>query len=229
LGRYFFLSYAHGDRADDQRVEDFFTELSVEIRALTGDDQDEVVGFHDFHNLRAGDAWPEELIKELCTSWTFVPLLSPRYIRSEFCGKEWAVFAQRVDAYKAETGRPAPSIIPVFWIPTSLPPALTHIHQRDPSFGAAYQTHGLRHLMRLERDREATAFVAALAKRILEVAHGFRLPPIDQRQWPDFHTVPNIFGSPVIPSPRNDSRPTPNERPRIDRPILKLDNWDSPD
>lgn len=236
MGLYFFLSYAHGDRADDQRVERFFDDLSTEIRVLTGDDHDEIVGFRDFGSLRVGDTWPLKLIDALCRAWTFVALLSPRYVRSRLCGKEWTVFARRVTAYRAETGALAPSIIPVFWVPTELPPALADIQQRDPSFGELYQTHGLRYLMRLDHEREAAAFIGALAHRIVDVARRFPLPPLHRR--PDFHTVPSVFGPPdepaasdppVAPAPRPGSQTVPGEWSPRNRPILKLDACDSPD
>lgn len=232
MGLYFFLSYAHGDQADDERVERFSADLSTEIRARTGDDQDIIVGFHDFRNLRIGDTWPHELIEAMSTARTFVALCSPRYFRSLQCGREWTVFARRVHAYLAETGRRAPSIIPVFWIPTEVPPALGDIHQRDRSFGELYEAEGLRELMRLERRREYDSFVGALARRVQEVFRAYPLPVSDQR--PDFHTVPSAFGpgdsgDPWADPPRQAPVRRQDGRPPPQRPILKLDTCDSPE
>jgi hypothetical protein len=233
LGLYFFLSYAHGDRVDEERVASLFADLSTELRTLTGDDHHEVVGFHDFRNLRAGDAWPRELTDALSTARTFVALCEPRYFRSRFCGKEWTVFARRVAAYQSETGQHAPSIIPVIWVPQEPPPLLADIHYRDESFGQLYHTHGLRELIRLEQWQAYNTFVGALAARIRHLATTYPLPAARER--PDFHVVPNAFETdagvaraaseaagdrPVIPAPR--PKPAPNPPPP--RPILNLDD-----
>lgn len=240
LGLHFFLSYAHGEQADNDRVGRFFSDLSTEIRILTGDDRHEVVGFHDSRNLRAGDPWPRELVEALATASTFVALCSPRYIRSPQCGKEWAVFAERVDAYETATGKHAPSIIPVFWVWTEdVPAVVADIQHRDQSFGERYEAEGLRELMRMDQDRDYHRLVRGLAIRIRDVARTFELPRLDRR--PDFHQVASAFEpqpaedpGPLggnrweIPTPRPELRPAdgkavePGEPPPR-RPILELD------
>lgn len=234
---YFFLSYARGGPTDDDHMDTFFNDLSTEVRTLTGDDHHEVVGFHDSNNLRAGDAWPQELVEALATAWTFVPLCSPRYFRSSYCGKEWAVFAQRVAAYEAGHGRRAPSIIPVFWVRTRMPDGLGNIQHRDPSFGEAYEGDGLRELLRLDRRHDYATFVRALALRIHRVASEFPLPPLPGR--PDFHRVQSAFHGPAVPASQQEAIPAPRpesgaaaptwDGPAPWRPVLKLDPGDSTD
>jgi hypothetical protein len=229
---YFFLSYAHGDQIDDDRVARFFADLSTEIRAFTGDDRDEVVGFHDFGNLRAGQTWPKELIDALCEAGTFVAFWSPRYFKSQFCGKEWTIFAERVDRLHQQTGIRPPSIIPVLWVPVTPPMGLGDLHHRDPLFSQAYQIHGLRELMRLDRWTEYKAFVGALARRIREVAVRYPLPVPSLRA--DYHAVPSAFhprgtSDPPIPTPGAQPPVRSRPGPLPPRPILALDQTDQPD
>jgi hypothetical protein len=233
---YFFLSYAHGDPQDDKWVAQFFADFSTEIRVLTGDRPVEVVGFHDHRNLRAGDLWPEELVDALSAALTFIPLCSPRYFRSRYCGQEWTVFADRVAAFRRSSGRQPPSIIPVFWAWTEIPEALGDLHHRDPSFGAHYQADGLRELLRLERHRDYRAFVRALAIRVHDVATRFPLPAARQR--PDFRSVPSAFGAhtgppdpptPGPPAPLPDPHQPREQHTPPERPILELDPPDVTD
>ena len=217
----FFLSYAHGDRRDNRRVAQFFDDVSTQLRVVTGADPNEVVGFHDHKNLRVGDKWPDELVHALSSALTFIPLFSPRYFNSRYCGQEWTVFADRVAAYRRETGRRAPSIIPVFWVPTPVPAAVGDIHHHDQSFDGWYEADGLRDLIRFQRHLDYETLVGALADRIREVAEEFPLPPTSDR--PDFHRVTNAFDSaglpPDSPSPtpfdprRPDDQPAPPTRP----------------
>jgi hypothetical protein len=181
-----FLSYAHGERADDERVHRFFDALCTEIRVLTGADRGAVVGFHDNGILRAGDDWPRELAAALATAHTLVALWSPRYFRSEFCRTEWAVFDARIRSGTPIGVRPSRAI-PVVWVRTAVPAALSHVQYRDASFGAAYDRLGLRRLMR-EDERRYTRFVAALAERIVEVAAGPPLPALNG--WDDLARRP---------------------------------------
>jgi hypothetical protein len=235
---YFFLSYAHGDQIDDDRVARFYDDLSTEIRVLTGGDRDEIVGFHDFGSLRAGQTWPRELIDALCVARTFVAFWSPRYFKSHFCGKEWSVFAGRVASYRAAAGIQPPAIIPVLWVPVTPPVHLGDLHHRDPSFGDAYQHVGLRELMRVDRWSEYKAFVGALAGRIRDIAERYELPEPVQR--PDYHAVPSAFHPPdragrpdPVPPPvvplAVELPPRDRRGPLPPRPILALDQTDQPD
>jgi len=231
---HFFLSYAHGDHRDDEWVARFSGDLATEIRALTGDDQDTDMGFLDNRNLHAGVLWPRALVDALSSAHTFIALCSPRYFRSRYCGQEWAVFADRLRAYRQETGRQAPSIIPVFWIVTDVPASLGDIQYRDKTFGARYEREGLRELMRLDIRPDYATFVRALAIRVHKVATAFPLPPAERR--PDFHSVSNAFGldgagpNPPDPTPVAPDQRDPGEtHPRMRRPILEFDPTDLPD
>lgn len=171
---YFFLSYAHGERDDKARVQQFFNDLSTEIRVLTGEDGGTAVGFHDDGALRIGDDWPRELFEALCRAQTMIALFSPRYFRSEFCGKEWAVFSARVRRWERRGGSRQARLIPIFWVRrTTVPDTLGHLQQSDARFGDTYEREDLRELLREHargRSGEYERFVSALALMITEIA-----------------------------------------------------------
>lgn len=201
---YFFLSYAPGQ--SDDLAGQFFDDLCAEVREHVGCERGEPVGFREPRDPRGGESWPVELVEALQGCRSLVALLSPRYLNSRACGKEWGVFAERLRRYRASTGRQASLLMPVFWIPTTLPDDLSHIQYRDRSFGDEYDRHGLRELMRLRKYRDAyLEFVTSLAVRL--TATGLPdVPPLPVT--PDFRTAPSGFatGPSTAPEPGNGQR-----------------------
>ncbi|MBF9128051.1 TIR domain-containing protein [Plantactinospora sp. S1510] len=218
---YFFLSYAHGERDDRVRVQQFFNDLSTEIRVLTGEDGGTAVGFHDDGALRIGDDWPRELFEALCRAQTMIALFSPRYFRSEFCGKEWAVFSTRVRRWQQHGGSRQARLIPIFWVRrTRVPDVLGHLQHRDARFGDTYEREDLRELLR-EHARghsgEYERFVSALALMITEiVVEGTPMPESDPHS--EFQSDLRAVGSAFHPSP-DPARPAgPVERAPVPEP-----------
>jgi hypothetical protein len=196
---YFFLSYAHGE--NDDLVAAFFEDLCAEVRTYTGDDQNEQVGFLDNDALRAGASWPTDVIDAVSTCRVFVALCSPRYFRSEPCGKEWAVFGWRLAAYTRATNHRAPALMPLLWVARDPPASLGDIQHSDKLFGLDYNRHGVRQLMRISTHRNAyLELVTALAKRICQIADEHDVPPLKTR--PDWHAVPSTFHSPQAAADR---------------------------
>jgi len=195
---HFFLSYARGAPDDNARVQRFFHDLSTEIRVLIGDDNDVVVGFHDHGALRSGDDWPRELFDALCQAQTMIALFSPRYFRSEYCGREWTVFSERVRRWETQDGSRRARLIPIFWVRTKVPDTVEHVQHRDVRFGEAYDREDLRELMR-EKDRNYEKFVRAVAIAVTDITdltnEGQWMPPSDPRAHlgPDLRVVPSAF------------------------------------
>lgn len=199
---YFFLSYAHNDDNDD--VAAFYKDLSVQLRVRTGADRDSRVGFRDNNNLRAGEAWPVELIDAISTANTFLALYSPRYFKSKVCGQEWSVFAHRLAEYEARYGRRAPALIPLMWVDdTEVPAHVKDIQHGDISFGQEYAKHGAWGLAQMRNTRHHDAyldFVKAVAVRIKSIAATYHLPEYSgPRKLTD---IPNAFDptAAVIPA-----------------------------
>ncbi|MFB9239120.1 TIR-like protein FxsC [Plantactinospora siamensis] len=205
---YFFLSYARGD--DDVFVEEFYRDLSREVRVRAGLDRGQEVGFVDMHSIELGAAWSERLVSALSTCRSFIALCGPRYFTSEACGREWHVFASRAERYERDTGQPSSALLPILWLPPRRMPEVASALQYDSDvLGEAYRKTGLRQLLRLQRNREAYIdFVDALADRIVETADTHELP--QPEELPQFDEIPNAFRS--VPGGRR-ALPTPPSSP----------------
>jgi hypothetical protein len=210
--RYFFLSYAHGQH--DDLVKAFFTDLSGEVREHAGRDRDYEVGFRDHHDVNM-DRWSPDLVNALQTAQTFIALCSPGYFRSASCGREWWVFAQRLALLRRD-GLPPPALIPLFWLPTEIPAHLTDLQYSDPSFGTAYEQHGLRRLLQLGRLRDDyLEFVTAVAVRVTATAEQHTPPPLVPT--PTFASAADAFAAevPALRSPTPVRRRSPAKLPLL--------------
>jgi FxsC-like protein len=199
---YFFLSYARGD--DDLFVQRFFRDLSSEVRTHAGLSANEEVGFFDVHSLEVGEVWSPRLVLALSQCRSFIALCSPRYFVSEPCGKEWAVFADRVREYERVHKQQTAALLPLLWLPPRrLPPVVSALQFDNDDLPEAYRRAGLRQLMRLQRHQDSyLEFVSDLARRIVEVVDGHRLPA--RHNTVQFDTVPSVF------HPTGPARPAPN-------------------
>jgi len=104
--RYFYLSYAHspplaGSRLDastpDEWVREFFQDLSQAVNRRASPERGLAAGFIDLH-VPSGQEWKETLVRALGEAEVFVPLYSPGYLSRSWPGREWACFAQRIEA-----------------------------------------------------------------------------------------------------------------------------------
>ena len=73
----FFTSYAHADASDDDLLRTFYSDLSVELKRITGAQNDE---FLDTKNIVSGEEWRRSLEGALGSS------LLPRGRPSGICG-----------------------------------------------------------------------------------------------------------------------------------------------
>jgi FxsC-like protein len=174
---YFFLSYARED--DPEYVRRFFHDLSSQVRNLSGADRDEPVGFLDEQSLRMGQRWSVALGEALSTCRCFVAMTSPRYFRRDYCGREWAVFSDRLAAYERQWNRQAPALLPIRWIPMSpMHPLAAEIQGTGAGLAAeSYLDYGLRQMLDLQRFHDDyRAFVFDLARLIVSVAGAHDVP-----------------------------------------------------
>lgn len=107
----FFLSYAHGPRPD--LVKSFFEALSGHVQQLFGLSAD-LVGFMDDSSLQPGERWSDSLVTALGTCSVFVPLISPAYVRSKWCAREWHAFHRR-SMRTVRPGRSTTPVLPLLW------------------------------------------------------------------------------------------------------------------
>lgn len=200
----FFLSYANADA--DGYVTMFFTDLAREVQQLTGAGTAET-GFRDQTSLRTGSVWPQELMEALNTARAFVPLYSPNYFASEFCGREWTLFAARVERYRRQNnGDVPPTVLPVQWVPAPyLPEVAQQIQYGHEALGAVYAKEGLFYLLRLKRYRDDYLEVLhRLAQRLVEVTERYPMPPLDA-DYPVADAVSAFAAGPL--AGRNNRRP----------------------
>lgn len=185
-GAYFFLSYAHAVRRDDQDTEDpdvwvhqLFRDLCDHIAQITGLSAGKV-GFMD-RELKSGNEWPWRLSRHLATCRVFVPLYSRRYFQSTHCGKEWSAFRNRARNGAAQASGHPETIIPALWSPVRLedfPLAAKSIHFEPRDFGQPYAEYGFFAIMKVKRFRDDYDWtVLQLARQIVDVAERTKVPP----------------------------------------------------
>ncbi|GIH08693.1 hypothetical protein Rhe02_67600 [Rhizocola hellebori] len=194
---YFFLSYARDMAGED--VEQLFKDLSKEVCDRAGLPPGSEVGFLDRRSIEWGSSWPRKLVTALSECHTFIALCTPRYFRSEACGKEWWVFEERLKRYEQERGSPnVPVLIPLLWLPTRVMPDRARSRQYDNSrLDPAYQQDGLRQLIRLRQLRDAyIQAISLLAQHIVDQSQTHELPkPTGQME---FHSIPSAFADPDV-------------------------------
>jgi FxsC-like protein len=206
MSYWFFLSYT--GLGDDPYFKRFYRELAETVALKVGAASDKDVGFLDNESIQVGAEWPADLVRALQTSQIFVPVYTPRFFTSEYCGKEWAVFRQRQTDHletarteatvRGETppGR-APVILPVLWVsqkdlPKPLPEVVADLQFDHAAFGKVYSEEGLRLLFRLDRHRDARVeFVDRFADALIQAGRTHRLPPLPAT--PTLKTVDSAF------------------------------------
>jgi TIR domain len=174
----FFFSYARENAKNDVYFDGFVDDLKKEIADNTGLKVDEVC-FLDRESISLGTRWPEELEKGLKASRSFLYLLSPAYLQSPYCVKEWTAFATRV-ARQAEAGEEAVRMFPVLWVARKwvedkLPAHLKLLNDTEPGYPAEYGSNGVKWLRRMRGDKDANGangydrFIKALSECIAAV------------------------------------------------------------
>jgi TIR domain len=95
-----FFSYAHHDADTDPALIDDFTK-ELEGRVTSNLVNARFAIWHDEDRLRTGDRWNRTIEDELRRADVMIVLLTPRWINSDYCRKEYALFEE------AETSRGA--------------------------------------------------------------------------------------------------------------------------
>ncbi|MFD3717844.1 TIR-like protein FxsC [Streptomyces sp. NPDC058674] len=198
---YFFLSYAHSPRFGhggpdpDLWVSRFFRDLSDHVTALTDLPNGSPPGFMD-QEVRTGEVWSDRVAEALATCRVFVPLYSPRYFTSEFCGREWFAFAQRAAYHRARTSMEGEGIVPAQWVPVppaQLPDVAVRLQSDFGSLGERYATDGLYGLIKLRSYAEQyEQAVYELAKRVVRVGN---TSDIAAGRPADYRSSPSAFGT----------------------------------
>ena len=210
----FFLSHLRGLQ-QDAFLSLFYKDLSETVIALlkVRPAPDTRVGFYDYQ-MPLGSEWDPALAEALQTSNVFIPLYSPAYFNSEFCGKEFALFLSRLAGMAAGPGSAAPPLVkPIVWTPfeaADVPKSVARFQYTVGSPDNPVFKLGLRRVIK-QRNMYQSAyddFVEALADDIVKLgeSHGEKLPRV-----PDvpLSVVPNVFTATngAQPSPKLSSPP----------------------
>jgi hypothetical protein len=217
---YFFLSYARSD--DDIYVRRFYGDLCKEVRLRSGSPANAEIGFLDTRDIDLGAPWSDELTTALQRSGTFVSLCSPIYFNSEYCGREWTVFAERVRRCTTRSGSRPPVMFPLMWMAdTPMHPIVQELQQTTDRLGSRYREDGLRDYMRLgkHRDRRRT-FVSALAEMIVRNVRRYALPALD---GVDLQSVASAWTTATTPVEQRDDRSRSHGRLLDERCDVLLD------
>ena len=187
---FFFLSYARTPRQDpsdstdpDRWVYKLYRDLCEIILHLTNTQR---AGYMD-REIRVGTDWPRDLATALATCRVFVPLYSPRYFTSEYCGKEWYSFVSRALNSAA--------IVPALWVSVDqdrMPDVAKTIQFNHHELGQRYGNEGFYAIMKVARYRhDYQLAVLRLAQRIVDVANRTQIRPDSPI---DYSTVESAFG-----------------------------------
>ncbi len=188
-----FLSYARRDAKglegkENPFFERFYKDLASEIgkvAAIPASIPEKDIQFYDREDIEIGADWSKTLYDALQSSKVFVCLFSPSYFKSEYCGKEFQVFNERVKKYKAalsQNVREPELIIPVLWENPNrflepLPEAVSGIQYADKNLGLGYSNIGVSQMLRLQKEVDYQEFLINLADKIYKEAQFHPMPP----------------------------------------------------
>ncbi|WP_416971207.1 TIR-like protein FxsC [Streptomyces sp. 4F14] len=215
-GPYFFLSYAHvprgeSDRADpDLWVHRLFRDLCDVVLNLTTVPAGGA-GYMD-RSMRAGQALSDELARSLAQCRVFVPLYSPRYFISPWCGREWTVFGRRPGSLPA-------AVVPALWAPVPerrLPACARDVPHPEHEHTERYREFGLYGLAKLRSFRsDYEKDVLKLAHRIVAAGESVAVPHGDDDRH-SLQAAHDAFAHTDTPRPAQPQpRPTTRRRLRI--------------
>jgi FxsC-like protein len=192
----FFLSYTRAN--NDAYLKQFFDSLCEVIRERRGLPQTAEVGFFDQRDLELGEDWDNTIVEALQTSRVFVAISSPGYFNSEYCGKEWAIFAQRCAAAKGAANTPPPLLKPIIWVPldkTTVPPAfqIGQFKIGDPQ--ELQNTKGFKYILKQlqEYRKQYVDLIELLATEILAAGHKHDVPRL--AHIPSLRGIPSAFAT----------------------------------
>jgi internalin A len=175
---------------EDVFLNGFLKALSKEVMHLTGRSPAEI-HFYDRDSLRVGDKWNREITEALASSAMLLSIVTPRYVRSEWTGKELAFFLE----HALELPPDVSNVMPVLWVPPpeGVPEPLERFQMQLTSAPSDYMRVGLRDLVR--RDRQH-AIIKEYAKHMQKTAEAIANlgTPVD---LPDFDTLASAWGAPA--------------------------------
>lgn len=224
-GHAFFFSSARSDwracvdrnpmnpNRDKNYVDSLFEELKASVQVKLGCAL-ELTGYRDYNELRTGDIWSKELAKAACLSKVIVALISPNYLKSLNCGREFAVFQRRFELIENANFY---HIIPIYWessincsyhIPEKVRPHFSDVQQYGPDLPEGYPAViGLYDVWRMKSQQDRNKIVITAADRIVSMIRECELPPLEG--FDRFHELPSAFEQTEADQERADAAKRP--------------------
>ena len=194
-GTPFFLSYARARdgsahpgtaRSPDLIAERLFDDLRENLGQLIALPTGADIGFID-RGMWGGTKWPAELAREVGTCQVLVALVSAPYMGSEWCGKEWYAFTNRVPRQLpgAQASNHHGCVIPVRWAPVELgmPSPLredmffTPDSAPEPDLPELYRQNGIFGILRMGLEDYYQIIAWQLSMLISKVYYSLHLEP----------------------------------------------------
>lgn len=200
---YFFFSYSRADAVDSYLYR-FFDELNREMALRSGIPEADA-GFLD-RDQQPGVEWATNTSAAVNTCNVFVPVYSPNYFTSSYCGQEWHAFNARVSAHRDTTGETLACVVPVWWVPLDRepPPSAARLQDTRDLFGDDHRDYGARFLLRLKENNEHySRYLVQFTNLVLAAGEN---PPA-AGQVVDLASMPNAFDAErQAPAPRHGPR-----------------------
>ena len=190
-----FTSYATIDGKAFKRAFEKFcravcAEVSVRVQTRRN-----LVCFVDHQGIQGGDDWRGTLADVVREAEVLVCLVSPRFVESEWCGREFEVFRRRVQRWRGAPGSTRRFIFPLLWEASAkrVPDVITCLQFHG--FTETSEAGGLRALTTNGRRPQFNDFVRRLGDLIVDTLdQADRLPTYDPIA--DYEAVPSAFHLP---------------------------------
>jgi hypothetical protein len=168
-------------------VEMFYGDVCDLVSELLPTMPGEDAGYLDV-SMEGGQNWTAELGRAVGNCQVFVPLVSPRYVSSEWCARERRAFAARsVEPRRPGVSVAGTAILPVRWASLSSqqrePSQLGHVQRFSPqssgrpAVAGAYEERGIYGLLATRRRPIYEEVTWQLANRIVAIASDYWVHP----------------------------------------------------
>lgn len=177
--------------APDERQQQFHSKLVDFVMRLTTYPGTTPVGFMD-KGILLGSEWEKDLKQALATCRVFMPVYSPRYFNSSWCGMEWDGFVRRLEEHRRSEPYTVSPIVPVLWTNPdllTLPAAVQPYQYHHEDLDEAYRREGLLGLMEAGKWPSYRRTVWRIAERIVHVARAAQWKPCDTGLFDDLRNA----------------------------------------
>ncbi|NNN36926.1 toll/interleukin-1 receptor domain-containing protein [Streptomyces sp. S3(2020)] len=189
---WYFLSYSE-QRDLRSRVERFHRDLQSEVHGLLG--RNGPGGFMDVEDIETSERWRPRIWNSARQVPCMVVLYSVDYFGSDWCGREWAVFVERIRRRETQGGK-ARHLIALVWRrgPKPWPSGADDFQYFTWKTGSMYEDHGLFHVVPPDGAAAGEEYWAIVRAVALMIANAVVHPEIPAISEEEARTVVPLFG-----------------------------------